>query len=117
MARDGCCQYPGCQRARYLHAHHLTPWSLGGASDLTNLILLCARHHTITHEASLTITKKRPHAADPAYDAGDRWTFTTPTGHVLTAEDLTAPGTATAAISAPANDCTSTHSSTTSTTT
>jgi hypothetical protein len=43
------CRFPGCTRRRKLHAHHVTEWSKGGATDLDNLVLLCSRHHTIVH--------------------------------------------------------------------
>ncbi|MEX5711454.1 DUF222 domain-containing protein, partial [Parafrankia sp. FMc6] len=32
-ARDhGTCQYPGCAHTRWLHIHHLTPWTNGGTT-------------------------------------------------------------------------------------
>ncbi|HVB26293.1 MAG TPA: HNH endonuclease signature motif containing protein, partial [Mycobacteriales bacterium] len=43
------CRFPGCTRSRKLHAHHVLFWSMGGRTDLANLVLLCARHHTIVH--------------------------------------------------------------------
>lgn len=43
------CRFPGCTRHRALHAHHVRPWSEGGATDLDNLLLLCSRHHTLVH--------------------------------------------------------------------
>ena len=53
MIRDhGMCQYPGCHQTRHLKAHHLSPWILGGGTDLENLILLCQWHHTAVHEAA-----------------------------------------------------------------
>ena len=46
IARDRCCRFPGCrQRPAACQAHHLKPRSQGGATSLTNLILLCAFHH------------------------------------------------------------------------
>lgn len=30
-------RFPGCTRVRTLHAHHVTYWSAGGATDLANL--------------------------------------------------------------------------------
>ena len=46
ITRDRCCRFPGCrQRPAACQAHHLTPRSQGGATSLTNLILLCAFHH------------------------------------------------------------------------
>ena len=43
------CRFPGCTRHRRLHAHHVTAWSEGGGTNLANLVLLCGRHHTLTH--------------------------------------------------------------------
>jgi hypothetical protein len=48
---DGeCCRFPGCTRNRKLDAHHVVFWRDGGRTDLANLVLLCARHHTVVHE-------------------------------------------------------------------
>lgn len=52
----GTCQFPGCHQTRHLDAHHRTPWSHGGATDLDNLLLLCRRHHVLVHEGGLIIT-------------------------------------------------------------
>jgi hypothetical protein len=49
--RDGAaCRYPGCERKRWLHAHHLVHWGDGGATNLDNLVLLCQEHHRLIHE-------------------------------------------------------------------
>ena len=69
MIRDKMCCYPGCHQTRHLKAHHRVPWSLGGRTDLDNLILLCQWHHTTVHEGGVTITR------DP-----DGWVFTKPDG-------------------------------------
>ena len=50
------CRFPGCTRHRRLHAHHVTPWSDGGATDLANLLLLCSRHHTLVHRQGFRLT-------------------------------------------------------------
>lgn len=52
----GVCQFPGCHHDQHLDAHHLIPWSHGGATDLDNLVLLCRRHHTLTHEGGLRLS-------------------------------------------------------------
>ena len=44
------CRFPGCTRHRKLHAHHVVYWSDGGPTDLANLVLVCARHHTLIHQ-------------------------------------------------------------------
>jgi hypothetical protein len=49
--RDQGCTHPGCGRpAAWCDAHHLQHWAEGGTTDLSNLQLLCARHHTLTHQ-------------------------------------------------------------------
>jgi pseudouridine-5'-phosphate glycosidase len=40
---------PGCTRTAKLHAHHVVYWSQGGRTDLSNLVLVCSRHHTLVH--------------------------------------------------------------------
>ncbi|MGI9062809.1 MAG: DUF222 domain-containing protein, partial [Pseudonocardiaceae bacterium] len=46
----GCCEMPGCGRpASWCDAHHLRHWIDGGPTDLTNLLLLCRRHHVLVH--------------------------------------------------------------------
>jgi len=54
--RDRGCRFPGCDRTKHLHIHHIRHWSNGGPSDLDNLILLCARHHRLVHEHGWSIT-------------------------------------------------------------
>jgi hypothetical protein len=54
--RDGGCQFPGCGRLTWVHAHHVTHWADGGPTDLDNLILLCGYHHRFLHEHSWTIS-------------------------------------------------------------
>ncbi len=55
--RDVCCQFPGCRTRRRCDAHHIRPWSQGGATDMDNLILLCRRHHTVVHKYQLRIER------------------------------------------------------------
>jgi hypothetical protein len=55
-ARDRHCQFPGCT-ARHCDAHHIHHWSDGGATRLTNLALLCKRHHRAVHEEGFTLTR------------------------------------------------------------
>jgi 5-methylcytosine-specific restriction endonuclease McrA len=54
--RDRCrCQFPGCN-SRRTDIHHIRPWAQGGATRLSNLILLCEAHHVIVHERGYLIT-------------------------------------------------------------
>lgn len=55
--RDGECTHPGCSVPNtWCDAHHIDWWSRSGRTDINNLALLCARHHTIVHERDLTAT-------------------------------------------------------------
>lgn len=49
--RDGGCTHRGCgMPARFCDVHHRRHWADGGSTDLANLRLLCARHHTTVHQ-------------------------------------------------------------------
>lgn len=50
LLRDRHCQFPGCDHRQFLHAHHVVHWLHGGATDLDNLVLLCAFHHRLVHD-------------------------------------------------------------------
>ena len=54
--RDQTCVVPGCGATRGLHAHHLVHWENGGATELSNLVLLCPFHHRMHHRGGITIT-------------------------------------------------------------
>ena len=71
-ARDQHCQWPGCERtASWTAAHHLVHWVQGGATDLSNLVLLCHRHHWMAHEGGWKLARSddgRLLAIPPVYD-------------------------------------------------
>jgi hypothetical protein len=48
VARDAGCAYCGAP-ARWCQAHHVQHWSRGGPTALSNLVLLCHRHHVAVH--------------------------------------------------------------------
>jgi len=49
--RDGHCTHPGCDvPARWCDAHHIIHWARGGKTCLSNLRLLCRRHHHHEHD-------------------------------------------------------------------
>jgi hypothetical protein len=52
--RDEGCRFPGCMNQRYVHGHHVKHWLHGGATSLDNLVLLCAWHHRLLHEAGFS---------------------------------------------------------------
>ena len=47
--RDGGCRFPGCG-VRFGQGHHIRHWAHGGPTTLSNLALLCRRHHRAVHE-------------------------------------------------------------------
>jgi len=58
--RDRHCRWPGCDRpASWSQGHHLKHWIHGGQSDLSNLVLLCSRHHWMVHEGRWQIVKQQ----------------------------------------------------------
>jgi len=53
-----------CASRRWLHAHHVTPVSHGGASTAENLALLCSQHHRFLHSALSPSTPLVPKARE-----------------------------------------------------
>jgi uncharacterized protein DUF222/HNH endonuclease len=49
LHRDCTCRFPGCD-GRFTQGHHLRHWAHGGPTTLSNLALLCRRHHRAVHE-------------------------------------------------------------------
>src|SRR5262245_28792726 len=82
--RDRGCRFPGCG-ARLGQGHHLRHWAQGGPTKLSNLALLCRRHHRAVHEEGYQVARgpdgallfRRPDGRDlpespePAAVAGD----------------------------------------------
>jgi hypothetical protein len=54
-ARDRGCRFPGCEHRRFVDAHHVRHWARGGETTLTNLVLLCRRHHRAVHEGGYRV--------------------------------------------------------------
>ena len=50
-----CCQFPGCGRRKWLHAHHIEHWADGGETSLSNLTILCSYHHRLVHEGGFDV--------------------------------------------------------------
>ena len=58
-ARDGGCRFPGCDRPpSWTEAHHITPWSQGGNTDIADGILLCRFHHMMIHNNGWAIIRE-----------------------------------------------------------
>jgi len=64
IVRDRVCRFPGCDRPNsWCDAHHIVHWADGGPTALTNLVLLCRRHHRKVHERGgfrLVLEDSRP---------------------------------------------------------
>jgi hypothetical protein len=54
--RDHGCRFPGCS-VRFGQGHHLRHWAQGGPTTLTNLALLCRRHHVAVHEGGYQVER------------------------------------------------------------
>ena len=52
--RDRGCRFPGCT-SRHCDAHHIRHWADGGETKLSNLVLLCRRHHRLLHEGGFKV--------------------------------------------------------------
>jgi hypothetical protein len=70
--RDPSCRFPGCH-VRVGEGHHVRHWAQGGPTTLSNLALLCRRHHRVVHEEGYRIERR----ADGAFQ------FRRPDGRVL----------------------------------
>jgi hypothetical protein len=56
--RDGGCAVPGCDAdPSRCEAHHITYWEHGGVTSISNMVLLCSRHHHLVHEGHWRITR------------------------------------------------------------
>ncbi|MCY4646109.1 MAG: HNH endonuclease signature motif containing protein [Gammaproteobacteria bacterium] len=56
--RDRGCRFPGCA-SRFTEAHHVRHWADGGETSLSNLLLLCRRHHRAVHEGRVRVCTDR----------------------------------------------------------
>ncbi|KQO11677.1 hypothetical protein ASF06_03330 [Agreia sp. Leaf244] len=73
-ARDGGCVFPGCHDPpSRCQAHHVIPWVSTifepGATDVDNMALLCAFHHSVIHRSAwrLTMIHGSPHITPPSW--------------------------------------------------
>jgi uncharacterized membrane protein YgcG len=72
--RDNGCRFSGCGYNLITNVHHLRHWIKGGPTVLSNLITLCAAHHSRVHELGWKMSG----------DANDLVTFTSPHGRQST---------------------------------
>src|SRR5437879_4283811 len=55
--RDRGCRFPGCV-VRIGERHHIRHWAHGGPTALSNLALLCRRHHRAVHEEGYQVDRQ-----------------------------------------------------------
>jgi hypothetical protein len=72
-SRDRGCTFPGCQRTRFVDAHHVHHWAEGGKTSIDNLVLLCSQHHRLLHEGGYRIRR----------DYQSEWYFVRPDGRAI----------------------------------
>ncbi|OLB04917.1 MAG: hypothetical protein AUH14_09915 [Candidatus Rokubacteria bacterium 13_2_20CM_69_15_1] len=70
--RDRGCRFPGCG-VRFGQGHHIRHWARGGPTTLSNLALLCRRHHRAVHEEGYQVDRQPD---------GELW-FRRPDGRLL----------------------------------
>jgi Domain of unknown function (DUF222)/HNH endonuclease len=56
LHRDLGCRFPGCG-VRVGQGHHIHHWAQGGPTTLSNLALLCRRHHRAVHEEGFQVAR------------------------------------------------------------
>ena len=69
--RDRGCRFPGCG-LRLGQGHHIRHWAHGGPTTLSNLAMLCRRHHRAVHEDGYQVERQpdgRPLPESPALPA------------------------------------------------
>jgi HNH endonuclease len=80
VIRDRHCRFPGCDRpAAWCEGHHVRPWLSGGPTQLSNLVLVCSRHHHLLHQPGWH-AKLLPDATLDVTDPQGRKRTTTPPG-------------------------------------
>jgi hypothetical protein len=70
--RDRGCRFPGCG-VGFGQGHHIRHWAQGGPTTLSNLTLLCRRHHRAVHEEGYQVDR----------EPGGELRFRRPDGHPL----------------------------------
>jgi len=55
--RDRGCRFPGCGLP-FGQGHHIRHWARGGPTTLSNLAVLCRRHHRAVHEEGYEVERQ-----------------------------------------------------------
>ena len=78
--RDKGCRFPGCALP-FGQGHHIRHWAHGGPTTLSNLALLCRRHHRAVHEEGYQVERlpdgelrfRRPDGRSPRRPHSSAW--------------------------------------------
>ena len=70
--RDRGCRFSGCG-LRFTQGHHIRHWAEGGPTKLSNLALLCPRHHRLVHEEGFQV--ERLASGDLEFRRPNGWVF------------------------------------------
>jgi hypothetical protein len=62
--RDRGCRFPGCG-VSFGQGHHIRHWAQGGPTTLSNLAMLCRRHHRAVHEEGYQATGRKTFTRRP----------------------------------------------------
>src|SRR5207249_4504563 len=68
--RDRGCRFPGCT-VRFGDGHHIRHWANGGPTTLSNLAMLCRRHHRAVHEEGYQIVRQPDGALEFRWPDGE----------------------------------------------
>ena len=82
--RDQGCRFPGCV-SRYTQGHHIRHWAAGGPTKLSNLVLLCRRHHRAVHEEGFQV--ERLDEGTLRFRQPDGWVIPEVAGHAVVPAD------------------------------
>ena len=86
-AMQATCSHPDCTvTIDDCRIHHLTPWRLGGRTDLADLAPVCEPHHHLIHEGGWTLTMTPDRIATwTRPDGQHHWTGTLNDRHPIAA--------------------------------
>jgi hypothetical protein len=94
IGRDQTCVIPGCTiPAAWSDAHHVRWWSKNGPTNVSNLAMVCGRHHAETHAGIWVLEMRdgKPWVKPPKWlDPEQRWRRNNDTHHRQAAEQLAA---------------------------
>ncbi|HWJ67759.1 MAG TPA: DUF222 domain-containing protein [Nocardioides sp.] len=75
IIRDRHCAFPGCTRIPLAcDAHHVVHWADGGATALSNLVMVCRHHHVLLHQTPWAVHID-PHTGQPVWTPPPRATL------------------------------------------